>query len=56
MPETFITAIRMAEWLMEACPELEPTSALKQAGCDAGVPDEQWGAYMSWANAKWFGA
>ena len=39
-----------AMFMMEDMPTLEPTSALKQAGSDNGIPEgEEMGKFVDWA-------
>jgi hypothetical protein len=47
------TALEAARELMDALPELEPTSALKQAASENGISfGEEMGAFVRWATAK----
>lgn len=51
-----IKALAIAEQLMSDLPELEPTSALKEAGSIVGIefgPDMQ--EFVEWARVQWFG-
>lgn len=50
------TALRNALAMMEAHEQLEPTSALKQAASDQGIPEgEPMGEFVRWANEELFG-
>lgn len=49
-------ALESAGLMLDCCPDLEPTSALKQAANDCGVPyGDEMGAFVDWANRQWFG-
>lgn len=49
-------ALESAQELMICCPELEPTSALKQAASDCGIQyGGEMGAFVAWANGQLFG-
>lgn len=51
--EIYEPSLAQALELLEMCPELEPKSALKQAGHDLGIPyGPEMGAFVDWAYAK----
>lgn len=51
----YVSALEEARAMMDALPELEPISALKQAASSRGI---EWGepmaAFVEWANAQLF--
>ncbi|MWL91756.1 MULTISPECIES: hypothetical protein [Cupriavidus] len=50
-------ALANATAMMEANEGLEPTSALKQAAADVGIPyGDAMGDFVAWANKTHFGA
>lgn len=50
---TFEAALESAIEMLESEPDLEPNSALKQAGSDAGIPfGEEMRAFVEWARAR----
>jgi hypothetical protein len=52
VPDFYLEALRAAEFLFEV--GVEPTSALKQGGSDAGVPwGEPMGAFVAWGLTQW---
>jgi hypothetical protein len=54
--EHYQSSLQEAILMMESCEGLEPTSALKQAASDRGIPEgEELGKFVRWANAQLFG-
>lgn len=52
-PFQYAVALSNARRMMDDCEGLEPTSALKQAGSDAGIPyGDEMGAFVRWAYAQ----
>ena len=49
----YARALADAQALLEALPDLEPTSALKQAASDLGIPyGDEMGKFVAWAEAR----
>jgi len=51
--QTYEAAFNRASEMMDTCPDLEPKSALKQAGNNMGIPyGPEMQAFVDWATAK----
>jgi len=50
----YYDALRDANEMLMECDGLEPTSAIKQAASDRGIPfGDEMGKFVRWANAQW---
>lgn len=49
----YAAALRDAQDMLEQCDALEPTSALKQAASDRGIPyGDEMGRFVAWASGR----
>lgn len=54
--EKYLRILQIAADAMSEFEGLEPTSALKQAASDNGIPEgDEMSAFVTWANEEWFG-